>query len=371
MSPGGAPKVTAGDPQSLLGQHVGGHRSTLHAVDTTDVEAEVVAHVSAAQDSMAAGTALPMLDQLVEVNQRLRHPRLAAVLVELRHAAFAELDRHPGRSSWPLVLDDPWPGEIGIPTTPTAELNEERLGSALVNHGCLRVDGLIPTDEAAEIVELIDRSFTARGLLENGAPADAGAPWFVPFGPGRSRAEGFGSQAFVRAVDAPVGLETLASMFVRSGVRQAITDYFGERPAMIANKWVLRRSPTGKAGTDFHQDGAFLGDGIRTVDCWLSLSHCGPGTGRPAMDLVPRRFDVLPAGEGAAFDWSLTEETVRGAAPDAPVASPVFAPGDALFFDERLPHRTSVGLDLTTRYAVESWFVAPSSYPARHVPVVL
>jgi hypothetical protein len=49
----------------------------------------------------------------------------------------------------------------------------------------------------------------------------------------------------------------------------------------------------------------------------------------------------------------------------------VFAPGDALFFDERLPHRTTVGLDLSTRYAIESWFVAKSSYPSKHVPIVL
>jgi hypothetical protein len=49
----------------------------------------------------------------------------------------------------------------------------------------------------------------------------------------------------------------------------------------------------------------------------------------------------------------------------------VFAPGDALFFDEHLPHRTSVGADLGLRYAIESWFVAPSSYPDKHLPVVL
>jgi hypothetical protein len=42
-----------------------------------------------------------------------------------------------------------------------------------------------------------------------------------------------------------------------------------------------------------------------------------------------------------------------------------------MFFDERLPHRTTQGLDLGYRYAIESWFVAPSSYPAKHVPVVL
>ena len=153
-------------------------------------------------------------------------------------------------------------------------------------------------------------------------------------------------------------------------VSAAVTEYLGERPAMIANKWVLRRSPSGKAGTDYHQDGAFLGEGIRTVDCWIALTDCGPGTGRPAIDLVPRRFPLIPPGEGAAFTWSITEQAVHAAAPDAPVASPVFRAGDAIFFDEVLPHRTSVGLDLGERYAIESWFVAPSCYPAGQVPLV-
>ena len=108
------------------------------------------------------------------------------------------------------------------------------------------------------------------------------------------------------------------------------------------------------------------------MDCWIALSHCGPGTGNPAIDIVPRRVDdILPTGEGSAFTWSLSEETVRHQLPDAPVVSPVFAPGDALFFDEHLPHRTSVGTDLGLRYAIESWFVAPSSYPDQHLPVVL
>jgi hypothetical protein len=62
---------------------------------------------------------------------------------------------------------------------------------------------------------------------------------------------------------------------------------------------------------------------------------------------------------------------VHNEIPDVAIESPVFQPGDSLFFDERLVHRTSVGTDLETRYAIESWFVAPSSYPAKHLPIVL
>ncbi|MEZ5165102.1 MAG: phytanoyl-CoA dioxygenase family protein [Acidimicrobiales bacterium] len=239
----------------------------------------------------------------------------------------------------------------------------------MTHHGCLRLDGLLDADRAAYFTDVIDRAFEACDQ-RNQDPASR-SPWFVPFEVGEEKAAGFGSHAFVRTADVPTAMRHLVDVFTRSGLRAAVAEYFGERPAMIANKWVLRLSPSGKIGTDYHQDGAFLGEGIRTLNCWIALSDCGPGTNRPAMELVPRRFDLLGPDPDAAFGWSVTEETVAASMPGAPVVSPVFRAGDALLFDERLPHRTSVGLDLSPRYAIESWFVAPSSYPAKHVPFVL
>lgn len=327
--------------------------------------------LAAIQRAVVGGGALTLIDRAAAQARHHFDPRLDRAMVELRHAAFSELDRTPGRPEWPVTAADPFPGCDGVPEATPAELSGDLLGGALVHHGCLRVDGLISEPTVIDLRDRTDRGFQARQQVQQGESTESAAPWFVPFDRGRERAEGFGSQAFIRVVDSPSALALLTDVFADTGVTGAVTDYFAERPAMIANKWVMRRTPNGKVGTDFHQDGAFLGDGIRTVDCWISLSHCGPGTGRPAMDLIPRRFDVLPSGEGAAFSWSLPEEAVIAAAPAASVASPVFRPGDALLFDERLPHRTTVGTDLDVRYAVESWFVAPSSYPARHVPVVL
>lgn len=341
--------------------------AVVSSVDRTDV----AALVRDADAAVAEGRAVDAIDRLTEANRARRDATLERRLVELRHDAFTTWDRTPGRPEWPRRLPDPFPGEEGIPSAPVSQLTGDLLGGALVHHGCLRVDALLGPDDVANLVGRIDAAFAARARLAEGAPLEAAAPWFVPFEPGRNKAEGFGHQAFVRTVDAPGALFDLAELFDRTGVRAAVTDYFAERPAMIANKWVLRRTTGGKLGTDYHQDGAFLGEGIRTVDCWIALTDCGPGTGNPAMDLVPRRFEVLESGEGAAFRWSLSEDAVAAAAPGAPVVSPTFAAGDALFFDERLPHRTSVGTDLGTRHAVESWFVAPSSYPAKHEPVVL
>lgn len=317
--------------------------------------------------------ALAAIDRLQTAHRSHPDHRLARRLVELRHAAFGELSKVPGRSEWPVAHPDLFPDDEGIVEIPAGALSAELLGSALTNHGCLRVNGLLDDGTADRLRERIARAFEARDrVAEEGAPLESAAPWFVPYAPGRAKAEGFGRDHFVRVVDSPDALCDLVEVFESVGVRKVVEEYLGERPAMIANKWVMRRSLGGVLLGDFHQDGAFLGEGIRTVDCWIALSHCGPGTGSPAIDVVPRRVDrILPTGEGSAFPWSIAEGTVHDALPDAPVLSPVFQPGDALFFDERLPHRTTVGTDLGTRYAIESWFVAPSSYPDKHLPVVL
>lgn len=328
--------------------------------------------VAAARRATADGRTLDAIDLLAGLRPAERTPAIEREMVDLRHRAFAELDSRPGRSSWPVELADPFPAVAGVPQIEGARLNADILGGALVHHGCLRVNGLFDEGRAAHFRDVIGRVHEERA--RRGAGSSADADWYQPYEPGHEKAEGFGRAAFVRVVDVPRALSELVDAFAKTGVTGAVTGYFNERPAMIANKWGLRRTMpvTEMRCPDFHQDGAFLGEGIRTVDAWISLSHCGPGTGAPSIDLVARRFDgVLPSGDGATFPWSLAEAAVRAAAEGSEIVSPVFAPGDALFFDERLVHRTAVGPDVEPRFAIESWFVAPSSYPDKHLPVVL
>ena len=53
------------------------------------------------------------------------------------------------------------------------------------------------------------------------------------------------------------------------------------------------------------------------------------------------------------------------------VVLPEFAAGDALMFDQLTLHRTGILPTMTRdRYAIESWFFAPSRYPHDQVPLV-
>ena len=149
-----------------------------------------------------------------------------------------------------------------------------------------------------------------------------------------------------------------------------LADYLGESPALSVKKTTLRRvAPDCKGG--WHQDGAFLGQGIRTLNLWVALSDCGVDA--PSMDMVPARMPrILPTGQGGAdFGWSVGEGFVEaGDVEFAPVRLK-FSAGDAIFFDEMNLHRTAVDESMTlTRYAIEAWFFAPSSYPLGQIPIV-
>jgi hypothetical protein len=64
---------------------------------------------------------------------------------------------------------------------------------------------------------------------------------------------------------------------------------------------------------------------------------------------------------------SLAEEAAGGA---GGILRPEFSPGDALLFDHLFLHRTGVSSGMTRqRWAIETWFFAPSSYPDGQIPL--
>ena len=165
--------------------------------------------------------------------------------------------------------------------------------------------------------------------------------------------------------------EYLLELYESVGIKSIVTDYLGEPPCLSALKWVLRRPtlPTNRDG--WHQDGAFMGEGINSLNMWIAANRCGGESGAPGMDLLPQRLTkILGAGEDdAVFDWSVSEGAMTTSQFRNEITAPVFEAGDALFFDHFLLHRTQYGGEfIRPRYAIETWFFDSKNFPSNQVP---
>jgi hypothetical protein len=331
-----------------------------------------VAELSAAGALEAEGRLLEAINCLTSANRERSSPEIERRLVRLRYEAFELLDRSKGLATWPPSIADPFPDVEDRPPEVSLEgLTPQLLGGSIVHHGCLLVRNLVSSASVEDLVDSIKRAFTCRDGQQDGAARAQTTPWYVPFEPGFSRADRFGKPNYIRTVDSPRALFTLLTTFDATGLSSIISAHLGERPVLSANKCSLRRVPPGAGGTDFHQDGAFLGREIRALNVWLALSDCGGDADARGLEFVPHRLDLIreSARDSDVFDWAVSATTAERLA-DGLIAGPRFAPGDGLLFDELLLHRTAVSARAQDRYAIESWFFAASSYPGNHVPVV-
>ncbi len=323
---------------------------------------------------VGAGRRLEAIQLLTAGNRAERHPATEERLVQLRYEAFAELDASAGLESWPPPAPELFSGVSGIPEVTPEEFTSDTIRSGIVGHGALIVRGLIGHDRVAQLIDGIDRTFAAHDAFVDGAPVTETAPWYVPFEASPESAIGM-IRPWVRkgggvlAVESPRAMFDVLDVFADAGLGDKLAGYLGEPPVLAAKKWTLRRVPI-DSGTNWHQDGAFLGADIRAVNVWLALTRCGDDA--PGLDIVGRRVpDLAPTGtDGALFDWSVGEPMVARVAEGAPILRPIFQPGDAVLFDDLTLHRTAAGPDMKReRYAIESWFFAPSRYPIDQVPV--
>lgn len=311
-----------------------------------------------------AGRALEAVELLSAANRAEPSAEVEAELVRLRNRAFAELGVPGSDFVAPVAVvagDDP--ADDGLPSVAADELSAAAIRGALLSHGSLIVRGLVAPERAAELLAGIDRAF-------DGRDSDAAGPWYQPFEPADEYAasisigRGFvGKGSGIWTADSPRLLFELLRTYEDAGMREIVTEYLGERPALSVNKGTLRRAAP-KVGTEWwHQDGAFLGAGIRSLNIWLSLNDSGVDA--PGLEVVSKRLEgIVEAGtEGADFDWSVSDAVVAREAGEA-IARPVFEAGDALLFDHLNLHRTGTTPAMTrTRYATETWFFAPSAYP--------
>jgi hypothetical protein len=332
-----------------------------------------------AEREVQDGRALDAIASLTSANRALHDARLEQRLVEVRHQAYGQLDRRPGRPDWPPSFPDRFGSADTIPDAAPADLTGDLIGSAITHQGALRVRGLVGRDDVEHLVAGIDRAFEARDRWVD--DSSARPPWFVPFVPTDPEVAAHLSRKFaveagaVWTGDSPRLLFELLDLYETIGLRAAAQDYLGERPAVSLRKCTLRRVPPDLDRAAWHQDGAFLGADVRSLNVWLALSECGGGAAAPGLELVPRRLDrVLETGTtGTYLPWAvsplLVDELVEQTG--TPTVRPHFDAGDALLFDDRFLHRTGVAGDLSRpRYALETWLFAPSSYPDDQIPLV-
>jgi hypothetical protein len=323
------------------------------------------------------GSMVARIDELAARVHVQPDAALERELARLRHLAFPEA-RAAARDvpEWPPRHPDLFPGADGPPAVGPDRFSAAVLGSAIVHHGALIVRGLLSDDQARRARHAVETAYAARAALEE--PDTTGAPpWYEPFVP----EPGYKNLAFARpwvregsglwTADSPRAMARVAEILEEVGVRPVVTEHLGTRPVIALKKWTLRKVLPQEADADWHQDGAFLGTGIRVLNLWLALSDCGVHA--PGLDVVPRRLDgVLPTGTHEAnFDWSVGPGLVAEVAVDAPVQRLEFRAGDAMLFDELLLHRTAFAPGMTQhRFAIETWFFAPGDYPAGDVPLV-
>ena len=313
------------------------------------------------------------LDELTVLNRRCRDGERERELVALRHQAGLQRLRE---ASAPVALEaseQATAARGSIPEVRGASLDASVIRSAIKRDGSLLVRGLLSTVDVERLVSVIEHVFTSFDSVAHGGPLD---DWYSPFP--RHDATLGGTRTWLRTKggvltgDSPRGTFEVAEVFRARGIDRLAEEYLGQPPVLALDKWTLR---CGRAenGIEWHQDGAFLGVGVRALNVWIALSECGESA--PSLDVVPRRLeDIVATGtEGASYPWSVGNDVAARVAGSAGWRRPHFQAGDALLFDDKLLHRTGADPEMQEpRYAIETWFFAPSAETTYvEVPLVL
>ena len=314
--------------------------------------------------------AISALEADIEVNET---PEKLARLMQMRHSGFFRLPQCAVSTPWPPTSADSNLPLGTIPEISASGLNAAQLVNGIFNHGALIVRNLFDSNSTRELIECID---TSMQVYDNLAGDPKTNEWFTPLQPCPENGEVRIARKWVRegggvlAADSPKSMFKLIRMLKKQQLLSVIADYLGEHPILSVKKTTLRRVTPDRNG-GWHQDGAFLGQGIRTLNLWVALTDCGVDA--PSMDMVPARMKrILPTGQaGADFSWSVGGGFVEEGDVDFAPVRLTFSAGDAIFFDETNLHRTAVDPSMThSRHAIEAWFFAPSSYPLGQIPIV-
>jgi hypothetical protein len=310
--------------------------------------------------------------RLTEKNRIARAVDRERELLRLRHRV-GDCLRRTNEPLPPLPEPDgrALPEAVDLPDFGPDDVTPARVRAAILRDGCMVVRGLVPRADAMHFAGQIERAYVERERLQNGEHVTDGyyedfsfvAPYQSPI---RRWIQSGGG---LLAVDSPILAFDLMEIYDAAGIPELVAGYLGE-PVISAEKTTLRKVLPTTAGA-WHQDGAFMGD-VRSLNLWVSLSDCGVDA--PGLDIVPCRLDRLV--ETGTDDTWLSDQVSQAKAEEvagtSAIVRPVFAPGDAVFFDDLCLHQTASDPSMTrTRYAIECWFFAGAGFPGKYAPFAL
>lgn len=327
---------------------------------------------------------LTEIERLSALNRTERNVAHEQALIDLRVQAFQHTDWPAPSKPWPpttssLAGNSKVQWHEGLPEISNAQLNADILANSVLQHGALLVRNLVPRDQIETLRHDIDQAVDTRNRRVAGENIAKDDPYYSPsaslnaqykLGVGRKFIADTGG---VWAADSPRGLFDVFELYRSLDLKNILAAYFGETPCVSVKKWVLRRVDPIAGEADWHQDGAFMGKDVRSMNLWIALSECGGDSINPGIDVVPHHFDhiVQTGTDGARFDWTVGPAYVEKHFADTPWVRPRFKAGDALFFDHMNLHRTSWSPSITgRRYAIECWFFAASARAENQIPMV-
>jgi hypothetical protein len=333
-----------------------------------------------AEDAEGAGRYLDAIQLLRDANREAPQADVEYRLVNARRRGFEELLAAASTAS---VAESPSVARTQsectgtIPRVEVAELSPETLRGCIATAGCVHVPGLLDADTAMSLREGIGLALDEWAALRRPYAKRTGSPWFDPMEVDDDEERAALGRKWVNnsggllTADSPRTMFRLLETLDTAGLHGLAAAFLGERPTLSANKCTIRRVPV-DSNSGWHQDGAFLGSGIRALNIWITLTPCGRDA--PGIELLPRRLDyIVETGtQGAYFDWAVGPQLVDELERDGiGVLRPEFQEGDALLFDHYLLHRTAIDASMTRpRFAFETWCFAASAYPSGHVPIV-
>jgi len=318
-----------------------------------------------------------------EVDFFSQDPTENSLLMAKKLEAFKEVN--PDTSYTPIDFENdekPWHLDQVIPEIHSSEFDVSTLRSAIASHGSLIVRDFLDIDICQRYCGIID------GMLDSPEKSSSidmknGALHLKNVAPNLdgffSKKDLQGARYYHHVSGSKMVMESstvafeLLSHYKNLGLKKILGEYLGDDPCLSVQKWVLRRSLLPINPNGWHQDGAFMGGGINSLNMWLPLTECGGDTGAPGLDIVPYRFKhIVPTGtKGAAFDWSVSLEVDELNMSKHEPISPEFKAGDAVFFDHFSLHRTQYKESSfqNKRYAIETWFFSSSNFAKNQVPV--